>query len=177
MTDTGVSLQISSMQVTDLPDVLRIESLCYDFPWSEKLIRDCLKVGYHSLVLREEDDIRAYAFASGAAGESHILNICVDPEHRGQGYARVLLRQCIATVMINGARVMFLEVRESNHSAIKLYESMGFVEIDRRDNYYRCKPAAGKKHTGKQKGPASSAREDALVMSRDLSIIEDESDL
>ena len=79
--------------------------------------------------------------------------------------------------MINGARVMFLEVRESNHSAIKLYESMGFVEIDRRDNYYRCKPAAGKKHTGKQKGPASSAREDALVMSRDLSIIEDESDL
>jgi len=96
MTDAEITLEISAMQVTDLPDILRIEKLCYDFPWSEQLIRDCLKVGYHSLVLREEGDIRAYAFASGAAGESHILNICVDPDHRRQGYAKVLLRQCIA---------------------------------------------------------------------------------
>jgi len=173
MTDAEITVEISGMQVTDLPDVLRIENLCYDFPWSEQLIRDCLKVGYHSLVLREEDEIRAYAFASGAAGESHILNICVDPDHRGQGYAKVLLRQCIATVMINGAKVMFLEVRESNHGAIALYESMGFVEISRRDNYYRRKPADGKK----QKESGAGAREDALLMSRDLSIIEDENDL
>ncbi len=177
MKDAEAALEISGMQVFDLPEILRIEKLCYDFPWSEQLIRDCLKVGYHSLVLREEGEIRAYAFASGAAGESHILNICVDPDHRGQGYAKVLLRQCIATVMINGAKVMFLEVRESNHGAIALYESMGFVEIGRRDNYYRrksgCKPDAGKK----QKKSGDSAREDALLMSRDLSLIEQESDL
>ena len=173
MKDTEAAVEISGMQVTDLPHIMRIEKLCYDFPWSEQLIRDCLKVGYHSLVLREEGEIRAYAFASGAAGESHILNICVDPDHRGQGYAKVLLRQCIATVMINGAKVMFLEVRESNHGAIALYESMGFVEIARRDNYYRCKPAAGKK----QKKSGADAREDALLMSRDLSLIEQESDL
>jgi len=172
MTDAEITLEISAMQVTDLPDILRIEKLCYDFPWSEQLIRDCLKVGYHSLVLREEGDIRAYAFASGAAGESHILNICVDPDHRRQGYAKVLLRQCIATVMINGARVMFLEVRESNRGAVALYESMGFVEIGRRDNYYR-KLATAKKH----KGAGAGTREDALLMSRDLSIIEDENDL
>jgi len=173
MTEAEVAIEICAMQVTDLPDIMRIEKLCYDFPWSEQLIRDCIKVGYHSLVLREENEIRAYAFASSAAGESHILNICVDPAHRGQGYARVLLRQCIATVMINGAKVMFLEVRESNHGAIALYESMGFVEIARRDNYYRRKSAVGKKQTK----PSVGAREDALLMSRDLSIIKDESDL
>jgi len=182
MTDAEITVEICGMQVTDLPDVLRIENLCYDFPWSEQLIRDCLKVGYHSLVLREEGEIRAYAFASGAAGESHILNICVDPDHRGQGYAKDLLRYCIATVMINGAKVMFLEVRESNHGAIALYESMGFVEISRRDNYYRCKSDRGKSDckpaTGKkQKKSNSGAREDALLMSRDLSLIKDENDL
>ena len=173
MTDAENTLEISGMQVTDLAEVLRIEERCYDFPWSEQLIRDCLKVGYHSLVLREDGEIRAYAFASGAAGESHILNICVDPDHRGQGYAKVLIRQCIATVIINGAKVMFLEVRESNHVAIALYESMGFVEFSRRENYYRSKSATGKK----QKGSDTGAREDALLMSRDLSIIEDENDI
>ena len=166
------SLSISTMQISDLSEVLRIERACYDFPWSEDLIRNCLKVGYHALVLREQEYIRAYAFASGAAGESHILNICVDPEHRGQGYAKVLLRQCIATVMVHGAKVMFLEVRESNVGAIALYESMGFVEIGRRDNYYRRKP---KKLSTKKKS-AQNTREDALVLSRDLSVIVDESD-
>lgn len=166
-------LSISTMQVTDLADVLRIEQACYDFPWSEQLIRDCLKVGYHALVLREEGAIRAYAFASGAAGESHILNICVDPEYRGQGYAKALLRQCIATVIVNGAKVMFLEVRESNHGAIALYESMGFVEIGRRDDYYRRLPRINHK----SKKANTDSREDALVMSRDLSLIADENDL
>jgi len=161
------------MQVADLADVQRIEQACYDFPWSEQLIRDCLKVGYHALVLREARHIRAYAFASGAAGESHILNICVDPDHRGQGYAKALLRQCIATVMVNGAKVMFLEVRESNRGAIALYESMGFVEIGRREDYYRRMPSAHRKPKKNNIG----SREDALVMSRDLSLIEDENDL
>ena len=171
MTDAEITVEICSMQVSDLPDVLRIENLCYDFPWSEQLIRDCLKVGYHSLVLREEGEIRAYAFASGAAGESHILNICVDPNHRGQGYAKDLIRQCIATVMINGAKVMFLEVRESNHGAIALYESMGFVETGRREDYYRRRNKNDSKQT-----KSFNIKEDALLMSRDLTLIEDASD-
>ena len=49
---------------------------------------------------------------------------------------------------------------------------MGSVEIGRRDNYYR-KLATAKKH----KGAGAGTREDALLMSRDLSIIEDENDL
>ena len=52
MTDAEITLEISAMQVTDLPDILRIEKLCYDFPWSEQLIRDCLKaVSYTHLTL------------------------------------------------------------------------------------------------------------------------------
>lgn len=169
---TEAVLSISAMNVDDLQQILPIENACYEFPWSEELIRNCLEVGYHALVLREADDIRAYAFASSAAGESHVLNICVDPAHRGQGYARTLLQQCIATVMVHGAKVMFLEVRESNSAAIALYESMGFVEIGRRDNYYRLKPRnTSKSRKGKVKKTVARNREDALVMSRDLTLI------
>lgn len=179
---TEPDLFISAMQVDDLPEVMLIEQKCYDFPWSEELLRNCLKVGYHALVLREEGCVRAYAFASSGAGESHILNICVDPEFRGQGYAKTLLKQCIATVMIHGAKVMFLEVRESNRGAISLYESMGFVEIGRRDNYYRRQTKKsgnaekGRSRTGKSKKNSVTSREDALVMSRDLTVIADEND-
>ena len=171
MTETEIT--ISAMQADDVAEVLRIEHACYDFPWSEELILNCLKVGYHALVIREEDSLRAYAFASAAAGESHILNVCVDPGYRGQGYARVLLQQCIATVMVHGAKVIFLEVRESNHGAIALYESMGFVEIGRRPDYYRRKPRA----KTKSRNAKTLAREDALVLSRDLTIIENVADL
>ncbi len=174
---TEAVLSISTMSAEDLPQVLPIEQACYDFPWSEELIRNCLEVGYHALVLRESDEIRAYAFASSAAGESHILNICVDPAHRGQGYAKLLLQQCIATVMVHGAKVMFLEVRESNHKAIALYESTGFVEIGRRDNYYRLKPRNTPGSRKTKKRLATKSREDALVMSRDLTLITSAGDI
>lgn len=172
---TATTLVVSSMQLADVPDVMRIERRGYDFPWSEQIISDCLKVGYHCLVLREEGDLRAYAFASGAAGEAHILNICVDPDHRGQGYARALMHQCIATVMVHGAKVMFLEVRESNKAAINLYESMGFVEIGRRENYYRRHQTG---HAGQQSRKQKiNSHEDALVLSRDLTVIGCESEI
>jgi len=159
------ALAIKTMQAQDLSDIMRIERASYDFPWSEKIICDCMKIGYHALVLKNAERLCAYAFASSAAEESHILNICVDPEHRGCGYAKALLQQCIATVMVHGAKVMFLEVRESNRSAICLYESMGFVEIGRREDYYRRKVDADKiKKTTRR-------HEDALVMSRDLTVI------
>ncbi len=172
-------IQISSMQLQDIPDVLQIERASYPFPWSEQIIRDCLKVGYHGLVLRDTGTLCAYAFASGAAGEAHILNICVDPGHRGRGYAKALLHQSIATVMVNGAKVIFLEVRESNKGAINLYESLGFVEIGRREDYYRVQPAAGRGKPGAKSSRQSANRthEDALVMSRDLTTIADDSDI
>ena len=33
--------------------------------------------------------------------------------------------------------MIFLEVRESNKIAINVYEQFGFIEIDRRKNYYK----------------------------------------
>ncbi len=170
---TEQTLSIRTLSTDDLPQVLRIERACYDFPWSEDLMRNCLEVGYHALTLCEADEIRGYAFASSGAGESHILNICVDPAHRGQGYARTLVQQCIATVMVHAAKVIFLEVRESNHAAIALYESLGFVEIGRRDNYYRLRPGTN----AKSRKTNRRNREDALVLSRDLTIIKTADDI
>jgi len=160
----------------DVAEVVRIEAASYQFPWPEKLIRDCLKVGYLGLVIKSDTGLKAHAFASCAAQEAHILNVCVDPEHRAKGYARVLVAHAIASVVQKGAEVIFLEVRESNTAAISLYHSMGFVEIGRRDGYYRTKPGRTKAvsaGTASVKAPKSKANryEDALVMSRDLTVM------
>ena len=152
------------MQRADIPEVLRIERAGYQLPWTEQIFSDCLRVGYHTLVLEQGAGLGGYVIFSSAAGESHILNLCVDPACRRQGYAEALLAQAIAVVIVAGAKVMFLEVRVSNSAAIQLYEKLGFVEVGRRHDYYKIR--------GKCANSASGEREDALIMSRELKTVE-----
>jgi len=67
-----------------------------------------------------------------APGEREILYLAVDPPYRRRGIARELLRDELA----RSGRAWFLEVRESNVAAIKLYESAGFRHAGRRPQYY-----------------------------------------
>jgi len=66
------------------------------------------------------------------ADEREILNLAVDPPARRRGVARKLLESELRRAKTR----WFLEVRESNSSAIKLYESAGFREAGRRESYY-----------------------------------------
>jgi ribosomal-protein-alanine N-acetyltransferase len=65
--------------------------------------------------------------------ELEVLNLAVDPPFRRRGIARQMMQ-----FMLAGHRVeVFLEVRESNQTARKFYESIGFQEISRRKEYYK----------------------------------------
>jgi ribosomal-protein-alanine N-acetyltransferase len=91
-----------------------------------------------------------------AAGECHVLNLCLHPVHQGRGIGRRLLRRLLALARRREADTAFLEVRASNCGAIALYHSEGFDEIGRRRGYY---PAS--RHNAHR-------REDAVVMARAL---------
>lgn len=158
-----ISATLRGMVKSDIPEVLRIEHASYQLPWTRQLFVDCLKVGYHTLVLECAGGLRGFVIFSSAAGESHILNLCIDPLARRQGFAEALLAQAIATVIVAGAKTMFLEVRVSNESAIRLYEKMGFVEVGRRPNYYKTSDKISNK--------VGSDREDAIVMARELTSV------
>lgn len=144
--------QIRPMQPADLPSVRSIERRSYAFPWSEQIFVDCIRAGYVCRVLEREGIVRGYGIMSTGGGESHMLNLCVDPGYRREGFARMLLGQLIEHARAAGAESMYLEVRPSNVAAIHLYHSMGFNEIHIRPDYY----------------PAENGREDALVLGRDL---------
>ncbi len=93
-----------------------------------------------------------YGILSVAAGEAHVLNVCVAPEHQGRGLGRRLLGRLLDLARWHRVERVFLEVRPSNPVAIGLYERAGFNEIGRRPNYY----------------PAKGGREDAIVMAMEL---------
>ena len=145
--------EIRAMRREDLPVVAEMEAASYDFPWSQGIFSDCLKAGHPCWVMWVEGEAAGYGVLSVAAGEAHVLNVCIGPAHRGLGLGRLLMRRLLDIARWNGATRVFLEVRPSNPIAQKLYESMGFDEIGRRPKYY----------------PAKQGREDAIVMALDLS--------
>ncbi|HEY3270672.1 MAG TPA: GNAT family N-acetyltransferase [Geothrix sp.] len=71
-----------------------------------------------------------------AAGEAELLRIAVAPGARGQGLGRVLLEACQRELAAEGLVHLFLEVRPTNASAIRLYEACGWEPCGRRPRYY-----------------------------------------
>ncbi len=141
------------MLSADLDSVMRLESLAYLFPWKRKLFEDSLsKPSYTCWVFENEDQFSGYLISSSAAGEAHILNLCIHPRLQGQGWGRKLLAEAEWIAKQHRADTCFLEVRISNHAALHLYETSGYNEIGRRKKYY----------------PAKKGREDAVVMAKML---------
>lgn len=141
-----------AMRIEDLEHVVRIEHAAYPFPWSYGIFRDCMTSGYDLWVLASPAAIVGYGVLSVAAGEAHLLNLCVAPGDQGAGHGRRILSRMIDLARWHRAERVFLEVRPSNHAAIALYDSAGFNEIGRRPGYY----------------PDKRGREDALVMAIEL---------
>jgi ribosomal-protein-alanine acetyltransferase len=85
-----------------------------------------------------EQDIALAGFlvAQHIAPEWELENIVVAPELRSQGMGSRLLNELLSLARETNSQSVFLEVRESNIAARKLYEKAGFEPIGRRKSYY-----------------------------------------
>jgi ribosomal-protein-alanine N-acetyltransferase len=136
----------------DLDRVHEIERSAYPHPWTRGIFSDCLRVGYECWGMQTGSDLIAYCVLTHAAGESHLLNLCVAPDRQRQGLGRLMLEHAIRMARLQDCESMFLEVRPSNPAGYGLYAARGFRVVGRRSDYYR----------------AGEAREDAIVMQLDL---------
>ena len=150
LADRGTAIR--PLTLADLDAVMEIEARAYDFPWTQGIFRDCLRVGYCCWCYENDEMIQGYGVMSAAAGESHILNLTVRPESQRQGIGSKLLKHFQQLAHRHGAETLMLEVRPTNRTAISLYEKLGFNEIGVRRNYY----------------PAKDGREDALLLALSL---------
>jgi ribosomal-protein-alanine N-acetyltransferase len=143
----------------DVKEVVRIERFSFADPWSEESFRRLLSghpAIFQVLVMPPENRVAGYVIAFAIGEDGELLNVAVEPESRGKGFAGQMLDAVLIELAGRGVRAAFLEVRESNNAARRLYASRGFREIGRRKNYYR-RPV-----------------EDALVMRRVLEVAPDE---
>jgi [ribosomal protein S18]-alanine N-acetyltransferase len=149
-----VTAALRPMQAADVEAVLAIEQRAYQFPWTRGNFIDSLAAGYAAEVLRGADGaLLGYFLAMQGVGELHLLNITVLPERQGQGLARLMLDALQGLARRNGCEQIWLEVRQGNERARRVYARYGFSEVGLRRAYY---PA--------QQG----LREDAVLMSLPL---------
>ncbi|MEP7244753.1 MAG: ribosomal protein S18-alanine N-acetyltransferase [Gammaproteobacteria bacterium] len=129
---------IRTMTEPDVLSVVAIERAAYQFPWSEGIFRDCLRVGYVCRVVCVGTEVIAYGVMSVGAGEAHILNLCVNAHFRCRGVGRQLLAYLVDRARSSGMAEAFLEVRPSNTAAIRLYQSLSFEQVGIRRGYYQA---------------------------------------
>ncbi len=139
---------LRALREEDLEAVAAIEQAAYPFPWTPGIFRECLRVGYGCHGVWLDGDLAGYVIFNWAAGESHLLNLCIHPARQRQGLGGLLLEHAIGHARAQDCASMFLEVRPSNPGAAEIYRRRGFREIGRRPGYYR----------------SEEGREDAIVM-------------
>ncbi len=149
-------LHIRTMTYNDLKQVMEVELQAYPHPWTVGIFRDCIRVGYNCWVCTQNERVIGYGIVMLAAGEAHILNICVSPAHQQKGIGRKLLQHLMHRAQLAGIDMILLEVRRSNAIAIALYQTEGFHELGVRKNYY----------------PDTKGREDAIILARYLAKLE-----
>jgi ribosomal-protein-alanine N-acetyltransferase len=155
------AVELRAMLAEDLDAVLANERSAYSHPWSRQIFVDCLASGYQCRVLQGETGLLGHAVSQLCVDQFEIFNLCLHPSWQGRGLGRLMLRSLLSAAVHEGAVSAFLEVRASNHAALRLYAGEGFVESGRRVGYY----------------PAHKGREDALLMARTLFLPESESNV
>lgn len=146
---------LRAMQESDVAAVAALEAAAYQFPWSEGIFRDCLRVGYTCRVVEMTDAVIGYGIMSMGAGEAHILNLCVRVDLRNRGIGQRVLGYLLDRARAAGMLEAFLEVRPSNVAAIRLYQAAGFEQVGIRRGYYQ----------------AVGGREDAAVLKLELGVV------
>ena len=140
----------TNMDKIHVNDVLSIEYESYNYPWPEKIFYDCIDNNYLCRVLVLNSCVIGYVISSIVLDECHIMNLCIKKKFRGLGYGGYLLSELHQEIKKLECRVIFLECRPSNASALSLYKNAGYNEAGLRKNYY----------------PVPNGHEDALILAK-----------
>ena len=136
-----MSHQIRIATEADLEQIMRIEKSCFgNDAWSKSNMKSELVAPHTTYVVAEEGNLLiGYAGLSKLANSSSsdIQTIAVSDDYRGLGIGRLLMETLLAFAREQKAKEVFLEVREDKPTPQSLYGSLGFVAIDRRENYYQ----------------------------------------
>lgn len=130
-------IEIKDMAQEDLRQVAEIESQIFSLPWSEKAFEESLNNrNTLYIVAKEKEKVLGYTGMYISFQEGNITNIAVNPDYRRKKIGLKLISEILKRAKQIGVTDVILEVRETNVTAISLYEKMGFEEAGIRKNFY-----------------------------------------
>ena len=150
---------IERMTIDDIENVVNVENDCFTTPWSkDSFLREILenKVALY-LVAKIENVAVGYIGVWRIQNEGHITNVAVHSDFRGMGIGNMLVSELLSLCEKEGIDDFTLEVRKSNTVARNLYKKFKFVDVGIRKGYYQ------------------DTKEDAVIMWRRKTQMEDES--
>lgn len=130
---------IRRMTVEDVSAVVELDQKSFSLPWPERSFRFELTDNPASRcwVADLDGKIVGMIVVWLIVDEAHVATVATDPEYRRQGIGKRLLSHALRSLIHEGARSSFLEVRESNIPAQELYRKFGYEQTGRRRRYYR----------------------------------------
>ena len=132
----------------DCQAAFAIQQQCHAFPWSFDVFASSLDGQYFAYQMQQDQQVIGYYLGLSVLDEATLMDIGLAPAFRGKGLGKTLLTHFIQRCKSHKMAEVWLEVRQSNISAIALYKGAGFTLIEQRKAYY----------------PTAQGREDALIM-------------
>ncbi|WP_017574299.1 ribosomal protein S18-alanine N-acetyltransferase [Nocardiopsis kunsanensis] len=131
-------VRLRPMNLADVGPVMALETALFpEDAWSQyTLLSELAAPGRHYLVAESDNGIAGYAGLRADAPEGDVRTMAVDESLWGRGVGRALLTALLEEARRRGVTHVFLDVREDNPRAQKLYTDFGFTRIGMRDGYY-----------------------------------------
>lgn len=133
----GLRMELKQAEARDLATVARLEK-AFVFPLSEEELHKLAKNElFRILTWGNGNEIIGHCVLYRVCDEAEITSFAIREGLRGKGVGTEFLNALIQYIRKDGAKIAYLEVRESNLAARKLYQKCGFTEIGRRKRFYQ----------------------------------------
>lgn len=139
-----MNIVIEPMTKEHISQVVEIENQSFSLPWSESAFLESFSYDHAMFLVAvdyeytdvKKSKVAGYIGMYKVLNEGDITNIAVSPQYRGRGVGLSLMNSLKELAQNKNIDNLFLEVRESNHTAIHLYEKVGFRRAGIRKNFY-----------------------------------------
>lgn len=125
-----MDVSIHRLKKEDLKDILEIEKISFDDPWTASMFEDG-----NFYVVKEDGKLIGYGGFVFVLDEASLVNFAISPNYRRCGIGTKLLKHIIKMAKKHSKR-MVLEVKRKNIGALSFYRKNGFIEIGIRKGYY-----------------------------------------
>jgi len=132
---------IQPVQKSDLQTLAEIHAASFSHPWSDGELEKMFdNDNYLCMVAHPPKTPKSkpsgFILVRSILDETEVITIATKPSARRKGVARHLMQALIRHLEFDRKKKLFLEVDEMNIAAIKLYQSLGFKQIAKREGYY-----------------------------------------